>query len=62
MPNPSRASISFATFAESASKVVAYIVVAVLTSGVLVLLFPAFRGQGSKLARPSRVDRAVRES
>jgi hypothetical protein len=45
-------SISFATFAESASKAVAYVGVAVLASGVLILLFPAFRGQASRPTPP----------
>jgi hypothetical protein len=44
--------ISFATFAEGASKRVAYVGVAILMSGVLVLLFPAFRGRGSKSDQP----------
>jgi predicted phage tail protein len=44
--------ISFATFAEGASKAVAYVGVAILASGVLVLLFPAFRGRGSRSAQP----------
>ena len=52
--------ISFATFAEGASKVVAYVGVAVLISGVLVLIFPAFRA--ARRSRLSRVDRASRAS
>jgi hypothetical protein len=44
--------ISFATFAEGASKAVAYIGAALLASGVLVLVFPALRGRGSRPARP----------
>lgn len=44
-------SISFATFVEGASKVVAWVGLATLVSGVLILLFPAFRGRGSKSAR-----------
>jgi hypothetical protein len=45
--------IRFATFAEAASKVVAYLGVAILISGVLVLIFPAFRGRATKPAGPS---------
>jgi hypothetical protein len=38
----------FATFAEGASKAVASVGVAVLISGVLVLIFPAFRRRAPK--------------
>jgi hypothetical protein len=43
--------ISFATFVEAASKIVAYLGVAVLISGALVLIFPAFRARASKPAQ-----------
>jgi hypothetical protein len=46
-------SISFATFAEGASKAVAHVGAALLASGVLILLFPAFRRRGSKPAGPA---------
>lgn len=43
--------ISFATFVEAASRVLAYVGVAVLISGVLVLIFPALRGRAAKSTR-----------
>ena len=44
--------ISFATFAEGASRAVAYIGAAVLASGVLILALAAFRGRRSRSPRP----------
>jgi membrane-bound ClpP family serine protease len=45
--------ISFATFAEGASKAVAYLGVAILISGVLILIFATLRGRATKPAQPS---------
>jgi hypothetical protein len=44
--------ISFAMFAEGASRAVAYVGAALLASGVLILVLSAFRGRRSKSPRP----------